>query len=73
MFYKRQSQFVKNIVTGNETWLYFNDVLLNTQNKFQIFEVEETSVTVKKSQSVENVMVPLFFKSSEIVHFVLDT
>lgn len=73
-FDKGQSPYVNNIVTGDETYLYYYDVPTKSQNKIWVFDEEDTPVAVRKSRSVKKKMIVVFFKSSGIVkRVVLDT
>lgn len=73
-FDKGQSRYVNNIVTGDETWLYYYDVPTKAQNKVWVFDDDDTPVIVRKSRSVKKKMIAVFFKSSGILErVVLDT
>ncbi|KAF2884266.1 hypothetical protein ILUMI_21918 [Ignelater luminosus] len=67
MFDKGQSQHVNSIVTGDETWLYYYDVPIKAQNKVWVFGGEDTLVAVRKSRSLKNKIIAVFFKLSGIV------
>ena len=58
---------VNLIVTGNEAWLYYYDVLTKSQSKVWVFEDEEVPVQVRKSKSIGKRMVAMFFTKGGIL------
>lgn len=55
------SNYVSNIVTGDETWLYYFDVPSKSKNKIKLFENEPTPIQVRKSRPVKKKMIAVFF------------
>ena len=61
--------FLKNIITGDETWVYRYDVEMKIQSSQW---VSKTSLRPKKSRQVHShvkVMLTLFFDSEGVVHY----
>lgn len=62
MFNKENVRYMNNIVTGNETWLYYYDMLTKSQNKVSTFEDEDVHVANKNLRSVKKKMITAIFK-----------
>ena len=66
-FKNRDSRCLREVVTGNETWLYFFDPDNKLNNKMWVGENNERPVVARRSRSVRRVMYALFFDSDGIV------
>ena len=55
------SKEMNSIITGDETWIYYYDVLTKSQSKIWVFEGEEYPRQARKSRSVGNRMMMVFF------------
>lgn len=65
------SNNINNIVSGDETWLYYFDVPSKNKNKVWLFENEQTPVQVRKSRSVKKKMIAVFFTRRGILERVV--
>lgn len=50
-----------SILAGDETWLYYYNVLSKVRNKLLTFENEKASVQIRNVQSVKKRMSAIFF------------
>ena len=58
---------LREVVTGDETWLYFFEPDNKLNNKMWVGENNEHPVVARQSRSVRRVMYALFFDSNRIV------
>ena len=58
---------LREVVTGDETWLYFFEPDNKLNNKMWLGENNERPVVARRSRSVRRVMYALFFDSDGIV------
>jgi histone-lysine N-methyltransferase SETMAR len=65
------SEAVGNILTGDETWIYFYDPETKNQSKQWVAEHEEIPVKFCRERSVGKVMVAIFFRRCGILPPVL--
>lgn len=66
IFDKGQFQYMNDIVTGDEIWLCYCEMLNKSQNKDSVFEGKDESITIRKSQSIRKNR-NLLFKWNRIV------
>ena len=59
-----KSRDVVSIVTGDETWIYFYDVLTRAQSKISVFEDEPPPTAVMRQRSVGKRMYAIFFRKT---------
>ena len=65
-FKNRDSHYLREVVSGDETWLYFFEPD-NKLNKMWVGENNERPVVARRGKSVRRVMYALFFDSDGIV------
>ena len=63
----RDSRRLREVVTGDETWLYFFEPDYKLNNKIWVGENNERPVVARQSRSARRVMYALFFDSDGIV------
>ena len=66
-FKNQDSHHLREVVTGDETWLYFFEPVNKLNNKMWISENNECPVVACRSRSVRRVMYALFFDSDGIL------
>ena len=66
-FKNRDSRRLREVVTGDQTWLYFSEPDNKLNNKMWVGENNECPVVARRSRSVGRVMYALFFDSDGIV------
>jgi len=62
-FKDKEERRLREIVTGDETWLYFFEPSNKENNKMWIGEVDERPKIARRSRTVRRVMYALFFDS----------
>ncbi|UYV62419.1 hypothetical protein LAZ67_2000490 [Cordylochernes scorpioides] len=67
----RSSRYVDSTITGDETCIYYSDVLTKAQNKVWIFEGEITPVSVRKSRSIKRKILAVSFNVRGVVSRVV--
>lgn len=61
------SELVANILTGDETWIYFYDPETKEQSKQWITDEEDIPVKFRQERSVGKVMVAVFFRQNGLL------
>lgn len=70
-FNSGESDDASFIITGNETWLYYENLPKKSENSSWVFEEEDKPVKVKKSESMHKRMVVVFFDKKGIIKVVV--
>lgn len=66
-FDEGRSELVGNILTGDETWIYFYDPEMKEQSRQWVAEFEDLPVKISKEKSIGKVMVAIFFRRNGIL------
>ena len=66
-FDRGSSELVSNILTGDETWIYFYDPETKQQSKQWITDEGDIPVKFRQERSVGKVMVAIFFRQSGLL------
>jgi len=61
------NRIISQIVTGNETWVYYYDAPSNQEAKIWIFEDEEPPKMVRRELHIKKIMYDVFFRSTGLV------
>ena len=69
-FKNRDSRRLREVATGDETWLYFFEPDNKLNNKIWVGENNERPVVARRSRRVRRVMYALFFESDGIAAHV---
>lgn len=66
-FNQGNSELVGNIITGDETWVYFYDPETKVQSKQWVMDFEDVPVKFMRARSIGKVMVAVFFRRNGIL------
>ncbi len=70
MFSDGGQRIISQILTGDETWVYYYDVPSNREAKIWIFDDEERPKLAQKELHVKKIMYAIFFRSTGLVKSV---
>lgn len=70
MFSDGGQRIISQILTGDETWVYYYDVPSNREAKIWIFDDEERPKLAQKELHVKKIMYAVFFRSTGLVKSV---
>jgi histone-lysine N-methyltransferase SETMAR len=70
MFKDQGQQIISQILTGDETWVYYYDCPSNREAKVWIFEDEKPPKMPKQELHEKKIMYAVFFRSTGLVKYV---